>query len=363
MLLFLVLLAFPLAQLFGALIMGDISDRYGRKKTLTLTIAGSMLGYILTGMAITTQIYSLILFSRIFAGFFASSLTLCFAIFADIYTNKKERSKAFGLLTTCIGVSWSSAIIASTKVLNIHDVRHLYPSIPFWGMALIMFSCLIILQLLFTETATIRQKVKRSLLKTFEQILYILNLKKMKVLYLTLFFWLFGFIMQLQWSAPFSIDRLHSNHINIIWMFTLQGISWALGGIFLNYWITEHFHLWKAAVWSLFCVSLFYFFMANAEFFFYFLLSSILATIFASFLCSSMMSLISISTEEGTQGKSLGIGQATFSLAQLITLLIGGIIAGFSVDLVFYTSSILVFAGFLILLVFSTQLHQNSSCH
>lgn len=347
------LAAFPFAQFFGAPFFGHIADNYGRKKTLVWTVAGTIVGYALTAIGVYIKLYWFIFASRLVTGFFSSNLSICMAIIADLNSTKKERSKSLSLLTAFLGISWIAAILVGSEFTNPRQLKLFDPSIPFWAVAILSFSSLLVLWKLYQESfAGVREKHSISFTKGLTQVSKVLTQKKMRVLYLTLFFWFFGFFISMQWAAPVAIEKFKATEEKIRWLFTFQGIFWSLSSGVLNRWLVEHSSLWKISLWSLFLISLFYFFTGASEFFFYFAACFVLSGLFAAITWGNMMSLISLASAAENQGKSLGIGQSMQSFGQVLGPLFGGIIAGFSVEPIFYVCAFLVFVSFLLLLVY-----------
>lgn len=347
----LLLAAFPFAQFFGAPFFGSVADKLGRKKALVWTIAGTIIGYMLTAAGVMTKFYSILLFSRLTTGFFSGNLTICMAVIADLNQEKKERGKSLSLVSAFLGLSWIAAIIVGSIFTNPQKLKLLNPSFPFWIVAILSLTSLIVLGKLYRETSAPEKKQTRfNPIKGIADTIHIFDDKQIRVLYLTLFFWFFGFFISLQWAAPVSIEEYGATETQIMWFFLIMGVFWSLSSGVLNRWLIEHSSLWKISLWSLFLISLFFFFTATSEFFFYFATSYILSGIFAAIAWGNAMSLISLAASAENQGKSLGIGQSMQALGQFLGPLFGGIVAAFSVEPIFYVCSLMVFISFLLLL-------------
>src|SRR3989338_10517203 len=88
---------YPLAQFFGAPILGALSDRYGRKKLLIASLIGTFTGYLLFATGLLTQQLWLLYFSRALDGFTGGNVCVANSAIADMSTNE-NRAKNFGLI-------------------------------------------------------------------------------------------------------------------------------------------------------------------------------------------------------------------------------------------------------------------------
>jgi DHA1 family tetracycline resistance protein-like MFS transporter len=94
--------SYPIAQLIGAPILGRLSDRFGRKPMLLVSIAGSAAGFILLGLANTLP---LLFAARIIDGLTGGNISIAQAYIADV-TDPKDRGRAFGLIGAAFGIGF-----------------------------------------------------------------------------------------------------------------------------------------------------------------------------------------------------------------------------------------------------------------
>lgn len=89
-------------QLIGAPLLGRLSDRFGRRPILLISIFGTFLGFLLLGFA---KALWMLFASRILDGFTGGNLSVAQAYIADV-TDEKNRSKGLGLVGAAFGLGF-----------------------------------------------------------------------------------------------------------------------------------------------------------------------------------------------------------------------------------------------------------------
>ncbi|MBI9044287.1 MAG: MFS transporter [Anaerolineaceae bacterium] len=94
--------SYAAAQLIGASLLGRLSDRYGRKPILVLSLIGTLVSFILLGIA---QSLLLLFIARIFDGLTGGNISVAQAYIADV-TDEKNRAKGLGMIGAAFGLGF-----------------------------------------------------------------------------------------------------------------------------------------------------------------------------------------------------------------------------------------------------------------
>ena len=100
---------YPFCTFIAAPILGQLSDRHGRRPVLALSIFGTSIGYILFAIGISTANIPLLFAGRALDGFTGGNLAVANAAIGDISTNE-NRAKNFGALGAAFGLGFIGSI-------------------------------------------------------------------------------------------------------------------------------------------------------------------------------------------------------------------------------------------------------------
>ena len=134
--------SYAAAQFIGAPLLGRLSDQYGRRPILLVSIAGTIAGFILlalaeplgtaiggTVIAVNTAVLLLLFISRIIDGLTGGNISVAQAYISDIST-PENRNKALGI----IGAAFGLGFIIGPAVGGLLSTRFGYAA-PAWAAA------------------------------------------------------------------------------------------------------------------------------------------------------------------------------------------------------------------------------------
>lgn len=340
---------FPLGQFFGCPFLGDIADRFGRKKAFYITIAISILGFLLSSYSIFTHSYFLLLFSRLLTGFFSGNLSICLAAIADLSPNEKVRAKNFSMIIIVTGISWMISILMGSLLSDPKLSSHFSPALPFLVTASLSCLSLIGIGVLFKETHPSQEKFQLNFLKGMQDIKNAFQIRELRSLYLVYLLWILGWGMGYQWLNPYSLQRFHVTSIDITWTQCVVGITWMTGGYFINSILIKRFQTCPTIIVATAITTLCLVGMALSPNFLCFSVFFLLGSITAAISWPNTLNLISVNAPKDIQGKIMGISQSAQAIGLISATLIGGIIGATSLKFMYPITALSLFCSWLIL--------------
>jgi MFS transporter, DHA1 family, tetracycline resistance protein len=336
---------FSLGQFVASPIIGQFSDKYGRKRLLMISIAGTVLGHGLFALGILTKSVGLLLFTRLLTGITTGNIVIAQAAIADL-SKPEERAKNFGLIGAAFGLGFILGPFLGGKLADASLVSWFNASTPFWFAAALSFLNLLFVGMMLPETNTHQREAhKVDWTRAPKNIIHAFNMQHLRPLFITNFLLMGGFAFYMTFSSVFLLWRFGFTESSIgnyfayvgLWITFTQGVvTRFLSGRVTEANILKHslfgigmcilaITLVPAASWLYFVVPIF-------------AISMGLST-------ANLAGLLSRSAGNTNQGEILGINGSVSALATMIPPFVAGPIA-----VAWDPSGVLVIAAIIILL-------------
>lgn len=355
----LLLAIFFIGQFFISPILGELSDRYGRKKVLIGSVLGSAVSFFIFGLGVTTLNIVLVFIGRTINAFTSSIIAVSQASIADI-TAPAERTKNFGLIGAAFGAGFVFGPFLGGTLSNSNLVSWFGPSTPFWVASTLSLVNVIFLALFFRETSTHRTRQTITITHAFKNIRKAFHMRELRMLFTTNFFYQIGWNFFITFFSVFLIIRYGFSQQAIGNYFAYVGIWIVISQGFLLRRVPSHIKSEDILRWSILATSvcLILQFFTNSWIELLFIIP--LLAIANGFSLANMPSMISKMASPEKQGEIMGLNTSVESLARAIPPLISGFIAAtISPSSPLIISSFLVFIAWVIFVTRSTQ--KNSS--
>lgn len=134
----LALAANPLGILLGSLVVGPMSDRYGRRRVLTITLSATLVGTLLTAWGLAERWYPLFLAARFVTGLTEGNVAVARALLADMHP-QIDRTRGFAWLNACLYSGWLLGPLIGGLSLPLGE------PVPFLLAAAALLPCLVVL--------------------------------------------------------------------------------------------------------------------------------------------------------------------------------------------------------------------------
>jgi multidrug resistance protein len=310
---------FSIAQFFATPIIGKLSDRFGRRPLLIISLAGTVIGNLLAGTAPNAGV---LFFARFLDGVTGGNISVAQAVISDV-TTPENRAKGFGIFGASLGLGF---VIG--PVLSLVAQRRSLGT-AFLVAAAVAAIALILTIFFLPETLEERVDNNKNIFDLgLRDLIVGLTLPRLGILFIINLcvgttFTLFTFAFQ-----PYYLKVLNQDMTSLTWLFFAIGIVGVIVQIQGVKIMTKYMSLVKILFLGLFFRSLSFLLMPIIPDIHFFLTVSILFALFNSLVQPMISTLISLNTSPSEQGKMSGLNASYLSIANGI----GPVIAGLMVD-------------------------------
>lgn len=357
---------YPLMQFIATPILGQLSDRYGRKKVLSFSIFGTGFGYVLFAIGILTRNLPLLFASRILDGITGGNLSVAQAVIADV-TPPKERTKNFAKIGAAFGIGFVLGPYVGAKLaspdLNFYGLFHtphwFSPATPFWFTAALSFiNGFLVLAMLQETNKHIVRDLKVKLSQSFHNVIKAATYPGLRVIFPSVFFYWAGFAFFQSFFQVLLVNKLNFTPSNIGDYFAYVGIWIAITQAIITPFVAKRLRSYQVLRFSLFLTGIGLYANLWAHSTAQLLMVTPLFAIFIGLSMANSQSLVSTSADNKVQGEVLGINASVQALAQAIPAALTGYLAAIGINFpIMVGGSVVILGGLLFLVLYKPTKH------
>lgn len=319
--------SFPIMQFIATPILGQLSDRFGRRRILAISLFGTCLSYLIFALGIIMKSIPLLFMSRMFDGITGGNISVAQAAIADVST-PQNRAKNFGMIGAAFGLGFIIGPYIGGKLSDPTIVSWFSATTPFYFAAILSAVNVASILLFFPETLAVKQHdLKISWSRSILNIYHAATHKTLRELFTTVFLFNGGFTFFTTFFSVYLITKFGFTQGNIGDFFAYVGLWVAFAQAVIVRKLAKRFSEKTLIRLGLIGTgaSIFLYFLPR-ESWQLFLVVPIMA-ISNGLTFANITALISKSVGPQVQGEILGINASVASLAMSIPPILSGYIA------------------------------------
>lgn len=318
---------FPFMQFFATPILGELSDRFGRKPVLAISLFGTCISYIVFAIGILTKNLPLLFISRGFDGITGGNIAVAQAAIADVST-PETRAKNFGLMGAAFGIGFILGPYIGGKLSDPNLVSWFNAATPFWFAAILSMAN--VLSVIFLLPETHKNKTNFTNLhigKSVKNIIKAFSLPGLRSIFTTMFLFQGGFTFFTTFSGVFLITKFGFDQSSIGNYFAYVGLWIAFSQAVITRKINSLYNEKQILRFSLIGAGVFIFAQFLPSTWVGLLFIVPFFAIFNGLTQSNLSATVSRSVGPEIQGEILGVSASVQALAQTIPPVLSGYIA------------------------------------
>ncbi|MBP7007058.1 MAG: hypothetical protein QG644_141 [Patescibacteria group bacterium] len=319
---------YPVAVFFMAPVLGAMSDKYGRKPVLVISILGTAISYFIFAYAILTRNIFLLFASRLVDGITGGNISVAQAAIADSASHE-HRAKAFGSVGAAFGLGFIigpflGGVLSTPSILPFFNA-----STPFIFSGILSLFNAFSIYYFFKES--IKEKDKERKIDIFSAVKNVIKTKRFKkeirILFLCSFLLNAGMAFFYSFFNVFLTNKFSFSSAEIGNFFAYVGVWIIFTQVVVVPYVAKRYKEIQVIGISylLYSLGILMYLLPNSVWLLLFVVP--FASVPNGLQMANFSSFLTKETEEKVRGEVMGVSSSVASLGQAIPPLLAGLIA------------------------------------
>jgi len=324
-----VLALFPLAQFFSSPILGALSDHFGRRPILLISLYSAPVCYALIAFSLTFHSIALLMLGCFIAGITQANIVVAQSAIVDI-APREERNRLFGYIYLSASSAYIAGPLLGGKLTNSSTVSWFdYPT-PFWVVCGFLVVVLFWTQAVFLETKK-EKGIHVNYLGAFVSLLTIFTSRRLRKIYFINFLLYIAIFGYFRCYPMYIVNAFHVNASKLSEYIAWVAVPIVLVNLGVTSVLSKRFSPKILTIWASFFTGVFMLLIvipdAQAALWVTLFLTS--AALALSLPSSSTM--LSFAASPAEQGLVMGNNQSLQVAAEALSAFAGGLLASISI--------------------------------
>ncbi len=339
---------YPLGILIGSSFIGALSDHYGRRKVLIITLAGSTAGYLFTAYAVIEESYLLFLIGRLVTGICEGNIAIARAMAVELHP-VINRTKSLSLVYATVYSGWLLGPLAGGYLMILGTEQ-----VFIWA-AVALAVCVVVVAIVIKDNNE-QKLTKGSIFQAIinENSFRLLKHKEVRPIFTFYFIYALGNNTFYEFYPVWFVEIHQFTSDQIAWITVIMTGSMVLSSIFITSAIVQFFGNLKSLTTSVFVLGILMmiqpFLKLDSIYFFFVIIGFLIAL-------NNAVTPTYMSERFGGygQGKIMGLQTSIFCLTNVIVAILGSVIAVLSIQATMVMAGLLVLSSFVWFLLFTRK--------
>ncbi len=345
------LAVYPLGQFIGSSVFGKLSDKYGRKKMLSITILGTIIGFVLSAISVNLISYTLLFVSRMFTGFCAGNVAIAQASLIDI-SNDETKARNLSLAQMAMGLAYVVGPTVGAILVNSNLCIWFVPSTSFWAFALLMSLAFIVLCLFYRDTLIKQQNLSDGNISNNGQNKFFMNNSMLRNSFIVWAVFVAGWWLFESFMPSFLFQKFHLNTSSLGYILSFNGAVYALFQYLVVQRVAGKMKPSSMVLYSTVFAGLSVITLAFVTSIFQIYVVMTIFVLTMGFCIPGIITSISNLASKEEQGEVMGIIGSVQAITTVLVMLTGGILQSVNINITIITGGILMIISWLLFTIF-----------